>query len=98
MISVAASESIGKFKNLSFSVHPQCALCLCGECFSWQIHHRGTEFTEFAQRLEVIPTDSFAGFVFFGTRPQDAPLRSPLANAAGVDDNIDIFIRAPASH
>ncbi len=43
---------------LSFSVHPQCSLCLCGGHFLKQIHHKGTEFTKVAQRVQVIPTDS----------------------------------------
>jgi hypothetical protein len=49
-------ESVGKTHNLFFSVRPQCPLCLCGEYFSWYIHHGDTEFTEIAQRVKVIPT------------------------------------------
>jgi hypothetical protein len=42
--------------DVCLSVHPRCPLCLCGESFaSNKIHHRGTEFTEIAQRVKVRP-------------------------------------------
>src|SRR6266700_3123190 len=45
-----AMESVGK-DSLSFSVHPLCSLCLCGEFTERITHHRGTENTEVAERM-----------------------------------------------
>jgi hypothetical protein len=36
----------------TFSVQPLCSLCLCGE-FCQPDHHRDTENTEVAQRIQV---------------------------------------------
>jgi hypothetical protein len=48
-ISVRASSGVIETRRLSFSVHPRCSLCLCGE--PQHTHHRDTEFTEIAQRI-----------------------------------------------
>jgi hypothetical protein len=42
--------------NLNLSVLPLCSLCLCGGSLLEKNHHKGTESTEVAQRIEIQTT------------------------------------------
>ena len=61
LVAQPAKESVGEIHNLSFSVHPQCPLCLVVSVSLGKFTTGDTENTEIAQRLLVIPTDSEAG-------------------------------------
>jgi hypothetical protein len=57
------------------------ALCLSSEYLFRQIHHRGTEFTEIAQRIEFIPREyRRSEGIRFNSRPhlEKSELPSPF--------------------